>query len=73
MEARDDHEPAGRPAGGVWQGINLRTGSVASMIWVNRPTSPDAIVFMAIDGESLTGAGVPSTDPDLYREDGGEA
>ena len=29
------------------------------MIWVNRPTSPDAIVCMAINGESLTGAGAP--------------
>jgi hypothetical protein len=62
-----------RPAGGVWQGIDPRTGCVASMIWVNRPTSPDAIVFMAINGESLTGAGAPSTDRDPYREDGGEA
>jgi hypothetical protein len=39
------------------------------MIWVNRPTSPDAIVFMSINGESLTGAGAPR--PGLYREDGG--
>ena len=62
-----------RPAGGVWQGINPRTGSVASMIWMNRPTSPDAIVFMALNGESLKGAGALSPDRDPYREDGGEA
>ncbi len=62
-----------RPAGGVWQGLNTRTGSVASAIWVNRLTSPNAIVFIAIDGESLTGVGVPSADRDPYREDGGEA
>jgi hypothetical protein len=24
-----------RPAGGLWQGVNPRTGSVASAIWVN--------------------------------------
>lgn len=26
-----------QPAGGLWQGLNARTGSVASAIWVNRP------------------------------------
>src|SRR2546427_6225773 len=62
-----------RPAGGVWQGLNTRTGSVASAVWVNRLMSPNAIVFIAIDGESLTGVGVPSADRDPYREDGGEA
>jgi iron-sulfur cluster assembly protein len=31
------------------------------------------IVFIAIDDESLTGAGVPYADNDPYREDGGEA
>jgi hypothetical protein len=46
-----------RPAGGVWQGINPRTGSVASAIWVNRPTSPDAIMFIAVDGDSLEDPG----------------
>ncbi|MGH7265659.1 MAG: hypothetical protein ACREMB_12525 [Candidatus Rokuibacteriota bacterium] len=44
-----------RPAGGLWQGIDLRTGSVASAIWVNRPRSQHAIVFVEIDGESLAG------------------
>src|SRR5438132_13130598 len=44
-----------RPAGGVWQGVNPRTGSVASAIWVTRPPWDQAIVFVSIDGESLTG------------------
>ena len=26
-----------RPIGGAWQGVETRTGSVASAIWVNRP------------------------------------
>jgi hypothetical protein len=26
-----------RPTGGVWQGVNRSTGSVASTIWVDRP------------------------------------
>jgi hypothetical protein len=61
-----------RPAGGVWQGVNTRTGSVASAIWVNRPTWPQAIVFITIDGVSLTGPPAPSLDRDTYRDDGGE-
>ena len=47
---RDRH-----PAGGVWQGVNPRTGSVASAIWVNRAAWPPALVFIEVDGESLTG------------------
>ncbi len=43
----------GRPAGGVWQGVNTRTGSVASAIWVNRSGWQRAIMFIDIDGESL--------------------
>jgi hypothetical protein len=60
-----------QPAGGVWEGINTRTGSVASAIWVNRPIRPHAIVFIAVDGESLKGGHGPSTDPN--REDGDQA
>ena len=44
-----------RPAGGLWQGVNPRTGSVASAIWVNRPAWPHDIVFIEVDGESLAG------------------
>ena len=42
-----------RPAGGLWQGVNPRTGSVASAIWVMRPILPEAMVFIQIDGESI--------------------
>jgi hypothetical protein len=62
-----------QPAGGVWQGVNTRTGSVASAIWVNRPAWPQAIVFITIDGVSLTGNSAPGLDRDPYRDDGGEA
>ena len=61
-----------RPAGGVWQGVNTRTGSVASAIWVNRPTGGRVIVFVDIDGRSLGGPSVPSLERDPYGEDGGE-
>ena len=60
-----------RPAGGLWQGIDTRTGAVASVIWVNRPPSREAIVFITVDGELLHG---DASDPELhrYRVDGGE-
>ena len=50
--SRQDRRPAcGR--------ASTHDGIRGSMIWANRPTSPDAIVFMAINGESLTRAGAP--------------
>lgn len=42
------------PSGGVWQGINTRTGAVASAIWVRPPGMPP-LVFIDIDGERLEG------------------
>jgi hypothetical protein len=44
----------GQPAGGVWQGVDTRTGSVASAVWVNHVAWPHALVFVEVDGESLT-------------------
>ena len=62
-----------RPAGGVWQGVNPRTGSVASAIWVSRPVWDQAIVFIEVDGESLKGNhDDPVLERDPYGEDGGE-
>jgi hypothetical protein len=46
------------PAGGLWQGVNHRTGSVASAIWVNRPAWPHDIVFIEVDGEPLAAGAV---------------
>lgn len=62
-----------QPAGGVWQGVNPRTGSVASAIWVNGPRPARAIVCITIDGESVKQRGTFGSQPDLYTEDGGEA
>ena len=72
---RDRH-----PAGGLWQGINTRTGSVASAIWVNRPAWPHAVVFIEVDGESLAGGlgrasqamASPRAERDPYHDEGGE-
>ena len=47
--SRRDREPTG----GVWQGLDSRTGAVASAIWVHR--GDDALVFIDIDGDRVTG------------------
>jgi len=64
-----------RPAGGVWQGVNRITGSVASAIWVARATQPLAIVFIEIDGELIqVSHGAPRTSEEgPYRDEGGES
>jgi hypothetical protein len=61
-----------RPAGGIWQGLNTRTGAVASAIWVNRLVWPNAIVFITVDGEPFRGDD-SSPGADAHHEDGGEA
>ena len=43
------------PAGGVWQGLNPRTGAVASGIWVARAQSERPLMFIDIDGTAITG------------------
>jgi hypothetical protein len=43
------------PSGGVWQGLDCRTGAVASAIWVRRPDAPP-LVFIDIDGEPVVDA-----------------
>jgi hypothetical protein len=42
------------PSGGVWQGIDNRTGTVASAIWVRRMHAPP-LVFIDFDGEPFEG------------------
>jgi hypothetical protein len=61
----------GRPAGGVWQGVNVRTGTVASAIWVNRPGWQQAIMFIDIDGEPLAGHRLLSLGCDPHPRDEG--
>jgi hypothetical protein len=41
------------PAGGVWQGLNERTGKVASAVWINGAGSRRSIVFVDVDGVPL--------------------
>lgn len=48
--------PGGRPvSGGLWQGLDRRTGSVASVVWV-AAAPPRALVFVDIDGERVRAA-----------------
>jgi hypothetical protein len=61
-----------QPAGGAWQGVNLGTGSVASVTWVNQPGRARARVFIAIDGQSRWDQALSGLDRDLYTDDGGE-
>ena len=42
-----------RLVGGVWQGVNPLTNSVASLIWVARQAAQPATLFIEIDGEAL--------------------
>jgi len=62
----------GRPPGGVWHGINRRTGAVASAMWVNRLLGPPALVVITMDGKSLRGD-TTNSESDSPGEDGGEA
>ncbi|HEV8583912.1 MAG TPA: hypothetical protein VGT02_02975 [Methylomirabilota bacterium] len=61
-----------RPAGGLWQGVDARTATVASAIWVNRPGWQQAIVFIDIDGQSFVDRGAAARPVDPYRDEGGE-
>ena len=63
-----------QPAGGVWQGVNQVTGSVASAIWVTRVTPGAALMFIEIDGEVVRidpGRAAPP-DQASYKDEGGE-
>jgi hypothetical protein len=64
-----------RPSGGVWQGVNRITGSVASAIWVARATQRQALIFIEIDGETVNAqraAGWRAANLS-YRDEGGES
>jgi hypothetical protein len=47
--------PPPSPAlGGVWQGLDGRTGSVASALWIAHPGGAGVQIFLAIDGGPVT-------------------
>ena len=52
-EFKTDATRTGRnraPTGGLWQGLDLRTGAVASAIWFRAEDDERAVVFVDIDG-----------------------
>jgi len=42
-----------RATGGLWQGLNSRTGAVGSAVWVLRENADRALVFVEVDGEPV--------------------
>jgi hypothetical protein len=42
-------------AGGVWQGLNRTTGTVASAIWAKRADTPRPVMFIYLDSDPLDG------------------
>lgn len=52
MDARG--RPGRESAGGMWQGLDARTGKVASAIWVRPEDSGQPLIFVDVDGEPLT-------------------
>jgi hypothetical protein len=43
-----------RPAGGAWQGVDPRTGSTASLVWMAHAVAQDAMMFIEIDGHAIS-------------------
>ncbi len=41
------------PTGGIWQGLDARTGAVASAIWVRGDDVDRAVVFVDVDGRTI--------------------
>lgn len=41
------------PTGGVWQGLNTRTGEAASAVWVN--SADQSLIFIEIAGQRVNG------------------
>src|SRR5262245_51992160 len=42
-----------RPTGGLWQGLNSRTGAVGSAVWVLRENADRPLVFVEVDGQPV--------------------
>ena len=42
-------------SGGMWQGLDRRTGAIATVIWVTHATPEQSHVFIEIDGRQVEG------------------
>jgi hypothetical protein len=45
----------GLPSGGIWQGLDARTGAVASAVWVRGADGGHAVVYVDVDGTPING------------------
>ena len=43
----------GPPSGGIWQGLDARTGAVASAIWIREADGGRAVVYVDVDGRPI--------------------
>jgi len=43
-------------SGGMWQGLDRRTGAIATVIWVTNPTPAQSHVFIEIEGRQVEGS-----------------
>jgi Winged helix-turn-helix DNA-binding len=43
-------------SGGMWQGLDRRTGAIATVIWVTNPTPAHSHVFIEIEGRPVDGS-----------------
>ena len=41
------------PSGGMWQGLDPRTGAVATVIWIAHVSPAHACVFIEVEGERV--------------------
>jgi len=47
------HRKDRAPTGGIWQGLDTRTGAVASAIWIRGDRDDRATVFVDVDGRAI--------------------
>jgi hypothetical protein len=47
--------PDGEPSGGVWEGLDRRTGSVAAAAWLRPADGGPPIMTIEIDGQPIRG------------------
>src|SRR5262245_44143884 len=55
-EFKADAARSGRgcaPSGGIWQGLDARTGAVASAVWVRGADGGRAVVFVDVNGTRI--------------------
>jgi hypothetical protein len=54
-------------SGGMWHGLDPRTGVVAAVIWVAQATAPESHVFIEIDGRPVEGSAWSEIDAEILE------